>query len=99
MSPSVESISRAPSITPSEATFGNNPTDFRTIVGIIRTVIPRGQWGKWLQRVTGKDQRTCEFWLAGDYQPRGESQRAIVRALRIELDRFGKQLQRFEMDL
>lgn len=94
----VESISRAPSITPSEATFGNRNGDFRNIICVVRSIVPKGT-GKWLERVTGKDQRTTEFWLQGKYQPRGESQRLIVRALRAEIERHQRTLQQFEMDL
>ncbi len=95
---SVESISRAPSIAPSEATFGNSESDFRNIIAVVRSIVPKGT-GKWLERVTHKDQRTTEFWLAGTYQPRGESQRLIVRALRAEIERHARLLDQFEMDL
>lgn len=98
MSDQVESIARSPSIVPSEATFGNSDGDFRNIIAVVKSMVPKGT-GKWLERVTQKDQRTCEFWLQGKYQPRGESQRRIVRALRDLVEHRAKLLQQFELDL
>lgn len=94
----VESFAASPSIAPTEATFGNQADDFRKILALVRLMVPTGT-GKWLERVTGKDQRTTEFWLQGKYQPRGESQRRIVRELRALMEQRAKLLQQFELDL
>lgn len=93
-----DSVSLVPSSRASEATFGTFSPDFRNIMGLVRTIVPKGT-GKWLERVTGRDQRTTEFWLQGKYQPRGESQRRIVRALRAEIDQQQKLLKQFEFEI
>lgn len=93
-----ESLAREPSKGRPARTCGNSTGELRNIFALVRTIVPKPR-GKWLERVTDCSPRTAEYWLQGKHHPRGGETLAIVRALRVELERHTRLLQQFELDL
>lgn len=89
---------RAPSISPAARTCTLSNPDLHKIIGVVESVHSKGA-AKWLQRVTGKSARTVAYWLARDYEPRGEDTLKIAAALRAELAERQQRLQQFELQL
>lgn len=99
MSSVLESIARAPSIVPVaiRCNILSAPLQ-RKLIGVVVTLHPRGH-RKWLQRVTGKAPRTCDYWLTGETAMGGDAFMAITAKLREEIDAANAALQQFELDL
>jgi hypothetical protein len=70
--------------------------DLHQIIGQVVLLHRRGA-AKWLQRVTGRSERSVKYWLCGRYGPRGNDALKIVAALRTELAERQRALEQFEL--
>lgn len=75
----------------------SNPSLQRKLIAVVVSIHPKGH-RKWLQRVTGKAPRTCDYWLAGQTQMEGDAFAAVVAQLRVEIDAHNDTLRQFELD-
>jgi len=96
---SLETVARSPSIVPAATRCNvSSPALQRKLIGIVLSLHPQGH-RKWLQRVTKRSPRTCDYWLAGETDMGGDAFMAITGALRAEIEGASRELQQFELDL